>query len=98
MIGDIVQCYSECEYNSPSTLRHGMFLKKGQPKSLFRPGSSVDILIFEKGRIEFDSDLIENSMKSGIKTRFMNSFTRPVVETEIKVRSSIGKVLKRGDK
>lgn len=98
MIGDIVQCYSDFEYNSPLKLMHGMFLKKGQPKSLFRPGSSVDILIFEKGRMEFDSDLIENSIKSGIKTRFMNSFTRPVVETEIKVRSSIGKVLKRGDK
>jgi len=94
MIGDIVQCYSEKGYESPSPLMHGMFLKKGQPKSLFRPGSSVDILIFEKGRVQFDSDLIENCVKSGIETRFMKSFSRPVVETDIKVRSSIGKALR----
>ncbi len=94
MIGDIVQCYSEKGYEHPSPLTHGMFLKKGQPKSLFRPGSSVDILIFENNRLRFDSDLIENSMKSGIETRFMKCFSRPVVETDIKVRSSIGKALR----
>ena len=93
MIGDIVQCYSENEYENPSTVMKGMFLRKGQPKSLFRPGSSVDILVFEKGRVQFDRDLIENSRKNGIETRFRKSFSRPVVETEIKVRSSIGKAL-----
>jgi len=95
MIGDIVQCYSEWMYETPAPLIHGMFLNKGQPKSLFRPGSSVDILIFENGRVKFDRDLIENSLKTGIETRYMKSFTRPVVETEIKVRSSIGKALRQ---
>lgn len=96
MIGDIVQCYSEKEYDSPSPVMKGMFLKRGQPKSLFRPGSSVDILIFEKGRVDFDSDLVANSIMIGIVTRFMQRFTRPVVETDIKVRSSIGRAIKRG--
>ncbi|HOP64305.1 MAG TPA: phosphatidylserine decarboxylase [Spirochaetota bacterium] len=96
MIGDIVQCYSETLYDNPVPLMHGMFLQKGQPKSLFRPGSSVDILLFEKGRMEFDRDLVENSMKSGVETRYMKKFTRPVVETDIKVRSSIGSAIKRG--
>jgi phosphatidylserine decarboxylase len=94
MIGDIVQYYSERGYEKPSPLMNGMFLIKGQPKSLFRPGSSIDILVFEKGRMQFDSDLVENSLKTGIQTRFMKSFERPVVETEIKVRSSIGKALR----
>ncbi len=97
MIGDIVQSYSGKEYDNPVAIKNGMFLEKGQPKSLFRPGSSVDILIFEKGRIEFDRDLVENSTRSGIATRFMQMFTRPVVETDIKVRSSIGKAIKRGN-
>lgn len=94
MIGDIVQCYSERGYENPSPLMHGMFLKKGEPKSLFRPGSSIDILIFEKERVRFDCDLVDNSMRAGVETRFLKSFARPAVETDIKVRSSIGKALR----
>jgi phosphatidylserine decarboxylase len=48
MIGDIVQAYSHHYYNNPQPMRLGMYVKKGQPKSLFRPGSSVVILFFQK--------------------------------------------------
>jgi len=48
MIGEICQVYSPYRYESPSDIKIGQFLVKGQPKSLYRPGSSTDIIIFEK--------------------------------------------------
>jgi phosphatidylserine decarboxylase len=46
MIGDVVQAYSSTQYNDPKTISPGMFLKKGAPKSLYRPehGYSSDHL------------------------------------------------------
>lgn len=87
MIGDIVQCYSSRGYDDPQPLRVGMFLDKGRPKSLYRPGSSTDILLFQPDRIEFASDLLRNQRRSGISSRFTQGFGRPLVETDIKVRS-----------
>jgi hypothetical protein len=40
VIGDVVQAYSEERYDTPRPLHRGMFLRKGTPKSLYRPGSS----------------------------------------------------------
>ncbi len=48
MIGRIVQCYSQERYEPVRPLQQGMFIQKGQPKSLFRPGSSTVVLLFEK--------------------------------------------------
>ncbi len=90
MIGDIVQCYSEKEYESPQSMVKGMFLKKGQPKSLFRPGSSTVVLFFEKDRIQFSNDLIRNMYRPNVKSRFSKGFDTPLVETEVEVRSPIG--------
>ena len=36
-----------------------MFLTRA-PKSLYRPGSSTDVLIFQEGRIDFAPDLVDN--------------------------------------
>jgi phosphatidylserine decarboxylase len=93
MIGDIVQCYSEDKYDSPKPAVKGMFLKKGQPKSLYRPGSSTDILIFQKNRIRFSPDIIANLYRSDVKTRFSEGLGRSLVETEVTVRSQIGESL-----
>ncbi|MBN2435935.1 MAG: phosphatidylserine decarboxylase [Spirochaetes bacterium] len=89
MIGDIVQCYSEFEYSNPKPVTIGLFLKRGQVKSLYRPGSSVDILIFEKNRIRFDTDLIKNQSSPYAISRFSDAFGNPCVETDLDVRSSI---------
>lgn len=89
MIGDIVQCYSETRYDAPRNVRKGMMLEKGQPKSLYRPGSSVDVLIFEKNRIRFDRDILRNLHRTDIQSRFSSHFTKPLVETEVNVRTSI---------
>jgi phosphatidylserine decarboxylase len=90
MIGDIVQVYSEQGYDAPVPVVKGMFVKKGQPKSLYRPGSSTDILIFQKGRIRFAEDLVSNMRRCDIASRFTKGFGVPLVETDICVRSLIG--------
>ncbi len=89
MIGDIIQCYSKVRYDDPSPLYRSMFLEKGTPKSLFRPGSSTDILLFQKDRIRFAEDLVRNQLRRDIPSRFSAGFGHPLVETDVQVRSLI---------
>ena len=89
MIGDIVQCYSERRYDDPKPVTVGMFLQRGQPKSLYRPGSSVDVLLFAPGRIDFCPDLRANTLHAAAQSRFSRHFGRPLVETDVAVRSPI---------
>lgn len=89
MIGQIDQRYSAVRYEDPMDVRPGVFLKRGQPKSLYRPGSSVDVVVFEKNRVQFDDDLVSNSRRIDVTSRFSDGFARPLVETDITVRSGI---------
>ena len=89
MIGDIVQCYSPRRYETPQPLTPGGFARRGQPKSLYRPGSSVDVLLFQKGRIRFCDDLKRNLRHPGARSRFSEGFGRRLVETDVAVRSTI---------
>lgn len=91
MIGDIVQCYSEERYDQPAPLREGLFLRKGVPKSLFRPGSSSVVLLFEPARIAFDSDLLANSSRQDAHSRFSVGLDGARVETDVEVRSRIAR-------
>jgi hypothetical protein len=50
MIGEVVQCYSDVRYENPQPIKPGMLLRRGQPKSLYRPGSSTDVVVFQPGR------------------------------------------------
>lgn len=97
MIGDIVQCYSSFCYDNPRPMVKGMFLEKGYPKSLYRPGSSTDLLLFEKNRIKFASDLLANRDRPDVQSRFSAGFKTPLVETDIKVRSLLGTAVERHD-
>jgi phosphatidylserine decarboxylase len=90
MIGDIVQCYSAREYQAPQPVVPGMFLTKGQPKSLYRPGSSTDILVFQRGRIDFSADLVANQGRCDAVSRFSKGFGGQLVETDIRVRAALG--------
>ena len=94
MIGDIVQAYSEEGYERPSRIDIGMFLRKGQPKSLYRPGSSTDILIFQAGRMDFAGDIRSNMCLPDVSSRFTLGFQKPLVETDIRVRSLLGRARK----
>jgi phosphatidylserine decarboxylase len=89
MIGDIVQCYSEERYDEPRPLARGMFVRKGQPKSLYRPGSSTTVLLFQRARIRFAEDLVHNLRRPDVQSRFSHGFARPLVETELDVRSHL---------
>jgi phosphatidylserine decarboxylase len=90
MIGDIVQCYSENEYDKPISLGTGMFIKKGLPKSLFRPGSSTVVLIFQKDRMRFADDITANMFFPDAQSIFSLGFGKSLVETDVSVRSYIG--------
>ncbi len=93
MIGSIVQAYSEFEYENPIQPEQGMLLKKGSPKSLFRPGSSTVLLLFQEQRIKFADDLIHNCSRTDVSSRFSHGLRKALVETDIKVRSTIGYAL-----
>ena len=89
MIGDIVQCASRERYDDPRPVVPGMFLKRGGPKSLFRPGSSTTLLVFEKDRVRFASDLIANQAHAQAHSRYTAGFVQPLIETDVRVRSLI---------
>ncbi len=89
MIGNIVQCYSTSRYDKPIPIKKGRYVKAGQPKSLYRPGSSTTILFFQKGRINFLEDILVNYGRTDVQSRFSLGLGNPVVETEVDVRSGI---------
>lgn len=89
MIGDIKQCYCEYQYENPLSNLIERYVKRGCPKSQFCPGSSVVILIFQQNRIQFDKDILQNLKRQDALSRYSQHFQKPLVETEVKVRSSI---------
>jgi phosphatidylserine decarboxylase len=90
MIGDIVQRYSDSAYDHPTAVTRGMFLQRGCPKSLFRPGSSTTVLLFQKQRVTFADDLLVNLHRNDIASRYSEGLGRPLVETDVKVLSILG--------
>jgi phosphatidylserine decarboxylase len=91
MIGEVVQCYSAERYDTPQPVRPGLFVRKGAPKSLYRPGSSTDVLVFQKERVTFAEDVVSNLSRAGVHSRFSHGFGTPLVETDVKVRSAIAR-------
>jgi phosphatidylserine decarboxylase len=89
MIGDIVQCYSQTRYDEPCPVSPNMFLHRGQPKSLYRPGSSTTVLLFQPHRLQFAEDLIRNRCRPDVKSRFSQGLGRSLVETDVEVRSPL---------
>jgi phosphatidylserine decarboxylase len=91
MIGVIEQRYSEEKYDNPLNIVPGMFIRKGMPKSLFRPGSSTTVLVFQKGKVTFAEDILRNLSDTRAKSRFSMGLGRPLIETDLKVRSTIAR-------
>jgi len=89
MIGQIEQRYSTKHYDDPQEIEPGIFIEKGSPKALFRPGSSTVVLLFEPDKIEFAEDLRENAVRADVHSRFSRRFQKPLVETDLAVRSEI---------
>jgi phosphatidylserine decarboxylase len=93
LIGRVRQCYSHSQYKLPTTMYEGLMCKRGAVKSVFEPGSSTVVLLFEKNRVKFDSDLLSNQARNDAFSRFGQGFDAPMVETELQVRSGIGTAL-----
>ncbi len=91
MIGDLKHCYSTRRYDNPRPLATGAFAVRGCPKSLFRPGSSTVVLLFEPDRISFSGDLRRNCRRFGVSSRFKLALGENAVETEVMVRSQIAR-------
>lgn len=89
MIGEIAQCYSDARYDDPRPVVSGMFVKRGQVKSLFRPGSSTTVLLFEKKRVRFAPDLLANQTSRGAQNRYSLAFGQTLIETDVRLRSPI---------
>ena len=100
MVGEISQRYSHEFYDDPQAMVPGLMLGKGQPKSLFKPGSSTVVCLFQPGRLDFDQDLIDNQTSPNAVSRFSRGFGQPLVETEVRGartdRQGRGPRLKRG--
>ncbi len=89
MIGEIRQCYSESRYVDPRPVVEGMWLRRGCPKSLFRPGSSTTILVLERGRARFASDIVANQRRVGVHSRYSAHWQRPLIETDVRLCSAV---------
>jgi phosphatidylserine decarboxylase len=96
MIGDIVQCYSDEKYAAPKAMRSGLFLRRGSPKSRYRPGGSTDVLLFERGRVCMSPDLVRAQQRVDVASRFSRAFGAPLAETEVRVRSTIAERIESG--
>ncbi len=70
MIGDVAQSYSRSEYSNPQPVSVGMFLHRGCPKSVFRPGSSTTVLLFQENHVIFSEDLIRNLYRTDCEPLF----------------------------
>ena len=97
MIGEVAQVYSDERYDAPRPTEPGMIVRKGAPKSLFRPGSSTDVLLFQRDRVCFDKDIVANMRRQGVASRFSRGFGVPLVETDLAVRSSIARARDAND-
>jgi phosphatidylserine decarboxylase len=97
MIGDVTQCYSGSRYDDPKDMEIGMFVEKGCPKSLYRPGSSTDVVLFQKGRVKFSEDIVRNVSRDDVVSRFSQGFGVPLVETDVKVRATIAHASSAGN-
>jgi phosphatidylserine decarboxylase len=89
LIGRVRQAYSEHLYRDASPVFLEQTVKRGAVKSEFMPGSSSVVLLFEANRIRFDDDLASNQCRTDVRSRFSSAYGRPLVETQVRVRSQI---------
>jgi phosphatidylserine decarboxylase len=68
-----------------------MRIQAGCPKSLFYPGSSTVVLLFEPLRMDFEEDLVANSLRRDVQSRFCEGFGPGLVETDLRMGEVIGR-------
>jgi phosphatidylserine decarboxylase len=96
MIGQIESRFSAMRYEAARALKRGDFVPRGAPVSLFRPGSSTSIVLWDGRRAAIGDDLVSNSRRSDLRSRFSDWLGRPWVETQVAVRQSISQIVTKG--
>jgi phosphatidylserine decarboxylase len=94
MIGQMQSCFSTDCYENPRQMVVGDFVPRGVPVSLFRPGSSTSIVLWDGSRTAVSRELIANSKRSDLRSRFSDWLGQPWVETQVAVRQAISEELK----
>ncbi len=89
MIGCMQSMFSTRHYDAPQPLRVGSFVPRGAPVSLFQPGSSTSIVLWDGQRSTICEELIANSRRTDLRSRFSDWLGQPWVETQVAVRQSI---------
>ncbi|MEI6972778.1 MAG: phosphatidylserine decarboxylase, partial [bacterium] len=74
----------------------GMRLERGCPKSLFRPGSSTVVLLFQSGRVRFCQDILANLRRTDVRSYYSEGWGPTLVETDVAVRSTIARAVPGG--
>lgn len=93
LIGRVEQRYSVHGYDDPVPVTPGLEVTRGAVKSLYRPGSSTDVLLFQPGRVGFAPDLVAHARRSDVASRFSLGFGQPLVEIDVRVRSPLAQAL-----
>jgi len=89
MIGRVEPRYSDHRYDAPRPLAVGDFAERGAVMSLFRPGSSTVVLLFEPHRVTFADDLVRNATRFDVAEQLRATRVERL-ETDVLVRSEIG--------
>jgi len=91
MIGRVEQRYSAERYEDPQPLRAGQWLRRGAAKSVYHPGSSTTVLLFQRERVEFSETLQRNVGRADVSSRYRSSCGAPVIETEVALREAVAR-------
>ncbi len=93
MIGDIESRFSTHRYDHPRELQAGDFVPRGAPVSLFRPGSSTSIVLWDGKRCSVAEELLANAKRADVKSRFSEWLGQPWAETSVAVRQAISETI-----
>ena len=71
MIGQIEQRYSEHRYENPAIDREGHVAASGRAQGSVPSRAAVPLsCLFQRDRIRFACDLVENQQRCGVQSRF----------------------------
>ncbi len=90
VIGGLANAYSEKGYENPVPLRKGMTVKRGKPMGNFFPGSSTVVVLFQKSRVQFCPDLLQQQSRTDLSPNYDEErFGRRICEVALDVRDAV---------
>jgi phosphatidylserine decarboxylase len=77
MIGDIAMAYSAQGYEASIANVRDVYLRRGVPFVLFRPGRSTCIVLWNPARAQFSPTLLTNAAHQAVRSRFSDWLSSP---------------------